>query len=161
MLILDFNVDIIEKIVNLDYNNNIIQCKLKENPIYKLYHTNKYFREILKNRYNTVKKEIYYFKKFKKRINTYNNQLIKLECKIQSSYYYPINLINYVNKTSDNIKRYIIKRKEFSKLYNMLYNIERRLVKIYNDINFLWNEEFTNIDRYRIEYSISCIQSIH
>ena len=161
MFIVDFNVDIIEKIVNVDYNNNIIQCKLKENPIYKLYHTNKYFRKILENRYNTVKKEIYYFKKYKKRINNYNNQLIKLECKIQCSYNYPINLINNVNKTSDNIKRYIIKRKEFSKLYNMVYNIERRLVKIYNDINFLWNEEFTNIDRYRIEYSISCIQSIH
>ena len=161
MFIVDFNVDIIEKIVNINYNNNIIQYKLKENPIYKLYHTNKYFRKMLENRYNTVKKEIYYFKKYKKRINTYNNQLIKLECKIQCSNYYPINLINNVNKTSDNIKRYIIKRKDFSKVYNMLYNIERRLVKIYNDINFLWNEEFTNIDRYRIEYSISCIQSIH
>lgn len=159
MLIIEFNLDIIEYIINI--NNNVIECKLKKNSIYKLYHTNEYFRKMLKNQYNRFKKEIYYFRNYKKRINNYYNQLIKLENKILCCYIYPNHIINDICKASNNIKRYIIKRKKFLKLYNMIYCFEGKLVKIYNDLNFLWNENFKDIDRNKIEYNIGCIRSIN
>ena len=161
MLIVDFNLDIIEKIVNIYYEEYIKQCKFKKTSIYKLFHTNEYFKRILENKYNIVKNEIYYFKKYKKRVNNYNNELIKLESKILRSQYYPSYIIKNVCKTSDNIKRYILKREQFLKLYNRIYYFERRLVNIYHNINLIWNDIFEQENRLKIKTSIGYFKSLY